>query len=72
MSEITKSASKVVLLAIIAVLCIITLVAAIVGVVRGSLEPVKDIISLFGSALSFVLGFYFGSKGDPSQPYAGK
>lgn len=72
MNEITKSASKVVLLAIIAVLCILALVAGIVGVVRGSLEPVKEILSLFGSALSFVLGFYFGSKGDPSQPYAGK
>lgn len=72
MSEITKSASKIVLLSVIAVLCILTLVAGIIGVVRGSLEQFKDILSLFGSALSFVLGFYFNSKGDPNLPNAGK
>ena len=71
MSEIFKSASKLVLLYIVLILGILTLTAGVLGIVKGTLEP-KEIIVLFSTALNFVLGFYFGSKGDPTQPYAGK
>ena len=73
MSEIMKSASKIVLLWIVGILGILALIAGIYSVITGTFgEAAKIILNAFGSALTFVLGFYFGSKGDPAQPYAGK
>lgn len=65
MSNITKSASKLVLLYIVAILGILSLVAGIFSVITGTFgEASKIILSAFGVALNFVLGFYFGYKGD--------
>lgn len=65
MNNITKSASKLVLLYIIAILGILSLVAGIFSVITGTFsEASKIILSAFGVALNFVLGFYFGYKGD--------
>jgi ABC-type glucose/galactose transport system permease subunit len=71
MSNILGSASKLVLLMIVIVLCLIAMFASVWGIIHATLEP-KEIVALFGTALTFVLGFYFGSKGDPAQPMAGK
>lgn len=68
MKNITSSASKLVLLYIVMILGILGLVAGIYSVVTQSFgEASKIILSAFGVALNFVLGFYFGYKGD-SQP----
>ena len=65
MSNITKSASKLVLLYIVAILGVLSLVAGIFSVITGTFgEASKIILSAFGVALNFVLGFYFGYKGD--------
>jgi len=65
MKNITSSASKLVLLYIVMILGILSLVAGIWSVVTGTFgEASKIILSAFGVALNFVLGFYFGYKGD--------
>lgn len=69
--EILKSASKIVLLLVVVALVILALFAGVAGILKGTLEP-KEIIALFGTALTFVLGFYFGNKGDSNLPYGGK
>ncbi len=73
MNNITSSASKLVLLYIIAILGILSLFAGVWSIATGTFgEAAKIILALFGTANSFVLGFYFGSKGESSQPFAGK
>jgi len=59
MSEILKSASKIVF--------ILMALATIAGLFIGKIEA-KDFINL--TSMAFV--FYFSNKGDNSQPYAGK
>ena len=71
MSELLKSASKLVLLYVVLILGILSAFAGVWGIIKGTLEP-KEIIGLFGTALTFVLGYYFGSKGDPTKPYGDK
>lgn len=71
MNNIISSASKLVLLYVVGILGLIGAFAAIWGITQGTLDP-KEITSLFGTALTFVLGFYFGSKGEPSVTMAGK
>ena len=83
-SSITSSASKLVLLYIVGILGIMSLVAGIYSVITGNFsEAAKEIISMFGTAITFVMGFYFNYKGeskkeissetdDTSLPYAGK
>lgn len=69
MNTITKSASKLVLLYIVMILGILALFAGIWAVIHGSFgEAEKLILSMFGSALTFLLGFYFGYKGDTPKP----
>lgn len=73
MNQIFNSASKLVLLYIVGILGILTLLAGGWSVITGTFgEAAKIILAAFGTSLTFVMGFYFGSKGDPSQPYAGK
>lgn len=70
---ILKSASKIVLLTLVAVLAILTLVGGVHDVLTGVFSEVTKVILLaFSSALTFVMGFYFGTKGETSLPYAGK
>lgn len=65
MNKIFSSASKLVLLYIILILGLLALVAGIFSVITGSFtEASKVILGAFGVALNFVLGFYFGYKGD--------
>ncbi len=65
MSKITTSASKLVLLYIVAILGILALVAGIFSVITNTFgEASKIVLGAFGVALNFVLGFYFGYKGD--------
>lgn len=73
MNDITKSASKLVLLYIVAILGVLALFAGIWDVVHGQFgEVTKIILAVFGSAVNFLFGFYFASKGDPSLPNSGK
>lgn len=73
MNEITKSASKLVLLYIVAILGFLALFAGLWDVVHGQFSEVsKIILALFGGAVNFLFGFYFGSKGDSTQPMSGK
>lgn len=83
MDNIIKSASKLVLLTLVAVLAVLALVAGIHGVLAGTFnETEKTILAAFGSAITFVFGFYFSYKGEekktgqedqaPASPYAGK
>lgn len=65
--KILNSATKSVLMALTVVLAVITLYSVILGVWRGVLDP-KDILALFGSALSFVFGFYFGKRDVDNSP----
>jgi uncharacterized membrane protein len=65
MKNITSSASKLVLLYIVAILGILALVAGVFSVVTNTFgEASKIVLAAFGVALNFVLGFYFGYKGD--------
>lgn len=65
MKKITQSASKLVLLYIIAILGLLALFAGAWSVATGTFgEAAKIILGSFGVALNFVLGFYFGYKGD--------
>lgn len=65
MNKIFGSASKLVLLYIIAILGLLSLFAGAWSVATGTLsEAAKIILAAFGVALNFVLGFYFGYKGD--------
>ena len=59
--EILKSASKIVLLLVVIALVLLAIFAGVVGILKNTLEP-KEIIALFGTALTFVLGYYFGNK----------
>lgn len=69
MNTITKSASKLVLLYIVMILGILALFAGIWAVIHGSYgEAEKLILSMFGSAITFLFGFYFGYKGDTQKP----
>lgn len=73
MEKIYTSATKLVLLAIMIVLCILSLVAGVYAVVTGTFsEAAKVILALFASTVSYIVGYYFGSKGDPTLPLAGK
>lgn len=65
--KILNSATKSVLMALTVVLAVITLYSVILGVWRGVLDP-KDILALFGSAISFVFGFYFGKRDVDNSP----
>lgn len=69
--EILKSASKIVLLLVVITLVVLALFSGIWGVINNTLAP-KEIIALFATALTFVMGYYFGAKGDPNQPLSGK
>lgn len=69
MNEITKSASKLVLLYLVLILGILALVAGIYSVVTGDFSDAsKNILTAFAGAITFVFGFYFNSKGDPNNP----
>lgn len=73
MKEIFTSASKIVLLSLVAVLAILALVAGIHAVISGTFNDAeKAILTAFTGAITFVFGFYFNSKGDPTLPNAGK
>lgn len=72
-NKITSSATKLVLLSVMGVLDILALFAGLWGVVTGNMsETIKVILALFVSVVSFLMGYYFGSKGDPTQQHGGK
>ncbi len=65
MKNITSSASKLVLLYIVMILGLLALFAGCWAVVTGTFgDAAKAIVGLFSTAVTFVLGFYFGYKGD--------
>lgn len=64
MNEIIKSASKIILLMLSAVLSIAYLYSVLTGKIT--------IGDTFDKALMLVFGFYFAYKGDSAKPYAGK
>lgn len=68
MNKITESASKLVLLYVMGILGILALVAGVYSVITQTLgEGAKMILLAFTGAITFLLGFYFGYKGDSSQ-----
>lgn len=64
---ITKSASKLTLLLIVGTLCAITLFSVFVTVWRGTLDG-KEILALFATSVSLVIGYYFGRATAPTVP----
>lgn len=73
MNKITSSATKIVLLYIVAILGLLALLAGGWSIVSGTFsEAAKIILAAFGVALNLVLGFYFAYKGDSTEPFAGK
>lgn len=66
---IIQSATKISLLVLVFSLTALSIFAGVWGVIHGTLDP-KEIITLFGTALTLVLGAYFGSKfpASPSSP----
>lgn len=73
MKEIMSSASKLVLLFLVAILGILALVAGTHAILAGTFSDAeKAILTAFTGAVTFVFGFYFNSKGDPTLPNAGK
>ena len=64
--KIIQSASKLSLLAFVGTLNVITTFSVIWGVVHGSLD-VKDVLALFATSTSLVLGFYFGRASAPTS-----
>lgn len=73
MNKISTSASKIVLLYIVGILGVLTLIAGGYSVVTETYgDAAQVIITAFSGAVTFLFGFYFGSKGEPSEPYAGK
>jgi len=73
MKNITASASKLVLLSLVGVLCILAIVAGIHAVITGQFNDAeKAILVAFTGSITFVFGFYFNSKGDTNLPNAGK
>jgi hypothetical protein len=73
MNDITKSASKLVLLYIIGLLGVLSLAAGLFSIFTQTFgEAAKVIITAFVGAVTFLLGYYFGAKGDTTQPYGGK
>lgn len=73
MNKISTSASKLVLLYIVGILGVLTLIAGGFSVVTQTFgDASKVILTAFSGAVTFLFGFYFGSKGEPSEPFAGK
>jgi uncharacterized membrane protein HdeD (DUF308 family) len=73
MSKIMSSASKLVLLYLVAILGVLALIAGVHAVITGTFNDAeKAILVAFTGAVTFVFGFYFNSKGDPSEPHDGK
>lgn len=64
MNNIVSSASKIVLLSLVAVLAVATLFSAVHDVLFGEFNEVTKIVLVaFSNALSMVFGFYFAYKG---------
>jgi uncharacterized membrane protein required for colicin V production len=61
MKNITSSATKIVLLYITFVLGLLTTFAGFIGIWRGTLDP-KEVIAIFGTTLTFIIGYYFSNK----------
>lgn len=73
MNDISSSASKIVLLFLVFVLGVLALIAGYQSVMTGEFNDAsKAILTAFTGALTFVFGFYFNSKGDPTKEYGGK
>lgn len=65
MKNITKSASKLVLLYVVLILGLITSFSVVWDITHGSFnELTKIILGVFSSSVTFLFGFYFGYKGD--------
>ena len=71
--NILSSATKIVLLYIIFILGILALAAGMVSIITGEYtEIAKAVLSLFGGVISYVMGYYFGSKGETGSAGANK
>lgn len=73
MNSIFESASKLVLLYIVGILGLLSLLAGGWSIATDTFgEAAKIILTSFGSVTTFVMGYYFGAKGDTTQPFGGK
>lgn len=72
-NKILESASKMVLLYLVAILGILALIAGGWSIITGEYNDAsKAVIVAFSGAVTFVFGFYFNSKGDSNVPNGGK
>lgn len=62
---IIQSATKITLLVFVFALAGLVIFAGVWGTIHGTLEP-KEVLAIFGTSLTLVLGFYFGSKIPPT------
>lgn len=73
MNNILKSASKLVLLYVVGILGLLSLASGIYSVFTETFsEAAKIIMTAFTGAVTFILGFYFGYKGDQKNPALSK
>lgn len=69
MNNITKSATKLVLLYIVGILGILALVAGVYSIITETFsEAAKVVIGSFTGSVTFLLGYYFGYKGETANP----
>lgn len=66
-NEIFASATKIVLLWVMLILGVITLFAVSLGIWRASLDS-KDVLAIFSSVVTFIIGYYFSKRENPPTP----
>lgn len=73
MSNITKSATKLVLLFLVGVLGLLTVFVVVWSVIHDNISDLTTaIFAAFSGIVGVVVGYYFNNKGDQSQPFGGK
>ena len=61
--EILNSATRLTLLWVMFILGLLMGYTGVIGIWRGTLDP-KDILAIFSSVVSFIVGFYFSKRDD--------
>ena len=67
MPDVLSSATKIVLLWVMLILGGITTFAVVMGIWRGSLDS-KDVLAIFSSVVTFIIGYYFSKRELPATP----
>ena len=67
MTDLLSSATRLVLPWVTFILGALTSFAVVVGIYRGTLDP-KDVLGIFSSVVTFIIGFYFSKRESPVTP----